>query len=64
MVKCYYKHEYGMHDFELEKMQKWAEQINNNINLFSGTSNMNSVKESMEKIERCFDAITSNGWVK
>ncbi len=63
MVRCYYKHEYGMHDYELEKMQKWAEQINNNIHLFESRE-ADNVKETMQKIERCFELITSNGWVK
>ena len=63
MVRCYFKTDYSMHGFELEKMQKWAENINKNMHLFDGIYSTR-VKESMVNIERCFEAIISNEWVR
>ena len=64
MVMAYYTASVGpMPKFMLENVKSWADKVNNNIDLFDGIY-LDDIKAEMKDIERCFELITSNGWVK
>ena len=64
MVRCYYQsRKQCIHNFELNKIKIWASEVNNHINLYRGFYRT-QVKNAMETIERCFEEITSNEWVR
>lgn len=64
MVMAYYTAKTGpMPKYLLENLKTWADKVNNNIDLFDGIY-FDGVKAEMKDIERCFELITSNEWVK
>lgn len=63
MVRCYWKTNMPLSDYELGKVQEWIQNINKNNDLFDDI-HTKSFNRHMESIERCFETITSNEWIR
>ena len=53
----------SLSEYEFENMKKWAEKVNMKNELFDHRYSKD-LKRYMESMERCFETITSNEWIR
>ena len=63
MVRSYWNPSMQLSEYEFEKIKKWAEKVNKKNELFDHRYTK-LLKRYMESMERCFETITSNEWIR